>query len=610
MSKKVEKKFTFNLNINTRTKYLLLFIWFFCIRTIGLVNGAQISLLIDHIGDLAVPAKLAGNDWSYLVSLSSYYGYGFKWLYFVFFKMTDNPYVIYTCIVILHNILQALVLVFFLNKIEKVFPKNTGLLEILAVSMIALSTATSGFNSEGSLFVGMFLLCIIMIPMFENRTRKYRTLSSIALSLYLVYLITIHERCVGIIAAVVIVLALDWIISKKCAVQPAAFLVSLAVFYFAEEKLKDYVISVFWAEKFAEGTLKNTSVSISNPLWFLENRDQFGNIVQILISNLFTLVTRTYGLIILPVALCILGIVFLISKKEVFNNWYQENGKMVCPMMICLLTTLIILGGVAHRWGRNMLNGNYKGMAYHRYYLVFVWPAVIIAVLLWNTISEKVKWFSCWITMGVYGLSTLVFRKYVAEYVAEMNDIDIKRFFYSEYLIPIEINSENRIQLAMQSVCISAVLIFFIMSGNTIIRKLYYLIMVFVVLTVVTTGWNVHFQKVTALEGNVYEYLKEMDEKVGLPQTIYVNAYEGKKSGKQRYNLQFLLNRHSIVSEWPEGEEEALIVSNVEPDNLSAYTDMKPEGYIRIEDDRVLYIVGDDYYELLEESGYTIKEIK
>ena len=95
--------------------YLFVFSVCFMMHTVLAINLKMLNFSSDEFGVLAIAAKLAGEDWSNVVSHISYYGWGQAILYVPIFFFVKSPVSRYICIEILNSFLVSLIPIMVLN---------------------------------------------------------------------------------------------------------------------------------------------------------------------------------------------------------------------------------------------------------------------------------------------------------------------------------------------------------------------------------------------------------------------------------------------------------------------------------------------------------------
>ena len=91
-----------------RHKYSIIFITFlFCVYEYSITRVYGFILFPDEFGYWSYAAKLAGYDWSDIVSLGSYYSYGYSLILFPIFLLCKDAILAYRVAVSINFVLLA-----------------------------------------------------------------------------------------------------------------------------------------------------------------------------------------------------------------------------------------------------------------------------------------------------------------------------------------------------------------------------------------------------------------------------------------------------------------------------------------------------------------------
>jgi len=218
------------------SKCICVFLLSFLLKCLVFFQNTDIMIISDWIGDLALPTYLAGLDWHNLVSATSYYGYGFKWAYTIFFVLTDNPYVIYLSIELLHTIFQCVLATVSYYYFVKNCNAKQDAITIVWICIITASAYTS-MASEAQIYMAFWILCLLLMTLVHTEKNGKRRWYSMLISVWACYAITLHERCVALIIALIFVLVLWRIYEKRWLVDLNIFIPSLILSYCIQEKI-------------------------------------------------------------------------------------------------------------------------------------------------------------------------------------------------------------------------------------------------------------------------------------------------------------------------------------------------------------------------------------
>ncbi len=200
---------------------LLFMILLSCFYGYGIGHIYGFVIYPDEFGYWAHAARLVGYDWSDVVSLGSYYSFGYSIILFPFFYLFQDSVMAYRAAVTL-NFFMLLVDMICLYKIavkclENQQEKSEKLKELIAIfSTVAIFSAGNLFYAwmtmtEIPLLTVYILICMLMLDYLKHS--KFSTL--ICLVLALVYIFFVHMRAVGVLIAGTCIILLHVIVNLK-----------------------------------------------------------------------------------------------------------------------------------------------------------------------------------------------------------------------------------------------------------------------------------------------------------------------------------------------------------------------------------------------------------
>lgn len=613
---------------NYKTIYFAVFLITLAVKILFLFQQVNYGINLDRIGDLAAPVTLAGLDWKALIAESRYYGYGFKWLYFPFFLMTDNPYTIYYAITLLYSVLMSLVAVLVYHIQRKYLRAGDGILPIIIAVFMGVA-GTCDMKSESSVYIACWLACFFIVKLVSEKDEKKKRYTSIALALFLSYAVTLHERMVALILAFAIFVFLYRWKYRRWVVTPVIYAAVQAVSWFLIDKINDIYRLYFWADT----KVSNSSVisSTVNHFYFLQNWQGLKTAVYCTVSNIFTLGMQTFGLG--WIIICIFAFSIMKSYKNIQEKQkMQPTGKHTIPdntpagqntalerdrelhavIWFFGLCIAITIAGLVVNWGSKVYDGrlySYKGFVYGRYYLCYAYPAMMAALIWIRQHRVNMKTLAlCW-GLGIAGV--LLFLKKIypilqwayTTYIPTETTSDTALYWllYYSFTGNQDITLDLKINLIFVVICL--ILLTLAMVKNADVDGIA-AIMTATAVFVGTAGFSFHMPNVVFtmdIYHAAYDYVHELETAGVLTadKTIYTNY--------QPWTLQFLLNRYSIVYEYPKRGETAIMISGGDQNDvyeqLAAYG-----GYycLAISDTEFLYSNDEDLYQQLQDAGHNV----
>lgn len=214
-------------------------------------------MLPDEFGYWANAAQLLGYDWSDVVSLQSYYSYGYSFLLFPFLKFIDSPTIIYKSAVLL-NILFVYLHAVYLWKIADSLHSNQRRFNVFFCSMAAFYPSVL-FNMQMTWTESLIsLLFILSIWLFIEYERTGKAEYSIGIVVCLNYLYFVHMRTLGILVSGIVTLLFMMLrIQRESGKKIIRIFLILAGSLIAGILLKEWLQSGLYIE--TESELLNTN---------------------------------------------------------------------------------------------------------------------------------------------------------------------------------------------------------------------------------------------------------------------------------------------------------------------------------------------------------------
>lgn len=565
--------------------YFILFCLVFLLKLLGLCKNLDLTMINDNIGYLAPAVKMAGLNWDDCIQSCSYYGYGFQWIYFWIFKLTYNPYVIYYISYFLQVIICGLcALICQKIQIDYLDAKKTS---ALVVSLFMASRYSIYYSAEGTIMLCLVLISFVLV--FSMRS-KHKIASAIFLALFLAYSISIHQRCVALLISVFILLFVWWVLLKEWIVDIRFFLPTILITYFIQKCVRNTYISSVW-DRVNKGNvteLENTSAINWRGFWFVKNMASFKIFIKALLSNWATLCIKSYGIVVIALLIVLLCLILVLKNK----SFDDKQKASIVLILFSVITTAIVLVGVGVRWGSMIpRTTGYKGFTYSRYYLIFIWPAVlgIFNLKSLNICCDEGKKVVSTISMGILLITYLIFFAFLYDDIYEAYLIDNNVHLERVSIIPTGISNVTMLIVMSTLITLMVILIYMVLPKN----KAWVILMILIVYSIMTTVSS-GFEKPTITSSRCGALLEfYIYNKEAFPEEIYV------VTNSDGYNLpqtaQFILNRCKIRQEIPETEN-AVIFSNERAKEIATYyCEITNYKCIVLDDNEFLYVKGDGY---------------
>ena len=414
--------------------YFLVFAIAIVFRGLCHIRHCTFIFRTDDFGPLIYPATLAGLDWTeYIEQVHFYYGYGYYWIFAPLFYFMNSFKSVYFTILAINTVLICAIpmLVYKIETKYLKLPNNwiTMLLAVSASFFVGDNPMPTGStwcrtDNEIPIYFLVWILIAAVLATKECKDKKKKIYYSIGVGLVLVWGLTIHERANAIILAIIATVIYVYICKKKWIINPAALIGTVGVGTVIHKIIKKLICAYFWS-----GDAKNTNAYSEISIYFLKSLAGFRAFCTLIVGNLHSLLIKTYGLPVIAIAVLLFwiyknGIVFNFIRKRKgkkteeesendlvkSNSTGIENDELI--MMIFGIAYIIIVIGLAMRWGVGLTNGfktgevvkNYKAICYSRYYYPVCGPLVIAVVAYLNTKRVELKK----ILYGSFGLLVFI----------------------------------------------------------------------------------------------------------------------------------------------------------------------------------------------------------
>ena len=509
----------------------------------------------DQIGTLALPAFLAGRDWTYIINNTPYYGFGYYWIFFVFFNLFKSYKVIYFMI-ILSNLIISLLVEILIYEICYYFIRRRGESVLISVISGSMYTFWVGVTNEHPLFFGIWVV-VGLIVLCEKTNGKRKIVLSSVLAMVLSFLVLVHERSLALLLAVFMTtLALS--INKCIVVEPISFSTTLAIGFLGGRLLRNFYIRSI----FRQGSLSNTSVVNVEAANNFNVYDIKGMIVCF-ITNMYKTLLTSYGLIVFSIILlCIILKILLKKSKDEKNMMLIKRNKGLIMIFLSFIFALVItVAGLAYGQGgylnyalsSKVDSQSYKSLFYIRYYEIYLGPIFMTTYILWNKIrvytNIKIKNIYFYIIiLYLIVVSRILNPVWNSSY--GLRHLDFSPI-YTDFLC------DNNMGYHFNAGISLFVLLLFVGLMNSKNKKIITISLVLMILLIPQNYQGFSFPSVKTDYDKFYEVLTSI-ERDKLPNEIYVD-------GVNRNTVQFVLNDYEIKQfdkEWTKEDSGILLSGN------------------------------------------------
>ena len=306
--------------------------------SINIPNLSQIFVLHDEFGYWYNAAHFAGYDWTGIEGISAYYSYGYSLLLAPLFHIFNSSITIYRVAVALNIVLLILSFLISCRCAFQLFPDIS---KKVLVFFCLLSSFYGGYIfdvnitwAEPLLLFVFWLLVLTLINYFDTRSLPLLILS-ITES---IYLYTIHQRTLGVVIALFLVLFFHFLISSDRTHKKYIFLILIVflIFFACVTAIKGNLMSSIWTPSFTTSSsgINDYSGQFDKIIAFFTSGDFFISVVNGFFSKFFYLFCAS-GLLILW------GIYFILHK--IYHSGLKNSPSQMI-YIFCILSVLALEG--------------------------------------------------------------------------------------------------------------------------------------------------------------------------------------------------------------------------------------------------------------------------
>ncbi len=359
-----------------------------CYFMYSLVRVYGFSLLPDEFGYWSYAAKAAGCDWSDIVSLGSYYSYGYSLILIPIFMVFEDAVIAYRVAVAVNFLLLFLAFVVLERLLNKLFldlsDANRAIYTAVAVfypSWLFYSKMTMTEVVLMSLFV---FLCALLYYYVENN----RLFTLCGFVLMLVYIYFVHMRSVAVLIAGGMSVGM-YLLMKVRKLKPFLIIIGIGCGLLAVGiGIKELVSGMLYAGSDASTMGINDYSGQFEKIKYIFTKDGIKDFAISLIGKILYMGTATYGL-------AYWGIGY--GTKEIWRILRDKTSqKETAKAVLYLFVILSVIGQLLISSIYNIVPIRITSITYGRYH-EFVFPILMIMGLV--AIAEaKHVWK---ITLGV-----------------------------------------------------------------------------------------------------------------------------------------------------------------------------------------------------------------
>ncbi len=563
-----------------------------------------VRMISDEIATLSGAAHFAGLDWSAVISKAGYYGSGFYGLFFWLFKLTDNPFIIYKCMLMGAALAQAFVTVVSFVIMQRHFEIREG--KILCIFSVACSyfavTFPNRTYNEHILILLSWIITLLFLELKKCIGHKVKTgiLTGI-LILILAYGLTVHTRALTLWIACAFVVLLYFYLYKKWLVSKLVILVGGILGYIAGTQFVAMIQKTVWAANSGEA-VRNGAINVSINFKLLDPTTWF-SALSVVLGQLNTISVFTGGFMIL----CLVFMTWLFFGM-LRDRWNNKNLIIVEDKALYFIISVFLLSCVGMTivaqtisWLPGVIQGvqdgfgtelyPMKAITYIRYFGPYLGPGIMAGFACgyknrdWFKRYFKPALIIFFVLQVYWTVAILPFIKnngvtkevFVALSLSKPGQkVDLMTYLpgviitVAVFLLILYLYKKNKAVFPVMIVC-----------GLCMFQYIY-----------TSIYFDQYASKKNMKKANAgYALVQKMQNKVELPKKLYVYDAKEKTDHQIFYLYQFMLNRYEIIPELPEKEDEQAIIFS----NSSEVEKLYKMGYqcILLDKNEFVYAKGD-----------------
>lgn len=321
------------------------------------------SAFPDEFGYWSPAASFLGYDWSKVTALGSYYSYGYSILLIPFLLFSKDPIITYRAAILFNLVLQC-VGAFVLCGIMRFLYSDSsrisrGLSTVIAMLYPAWIFYTQTTMSEPLLYFLLVFSIFLSMKFFQ----KPSILRATSFVVVLLFMYTVHMRCIGIMAAGGLTIFIWMLVTRndKKLVGCLSIIVTLVILFAITFIIKNRVIEVLYHSTSGDMLSWNDYSGITYRIKKIMSFEGICLLLKDICGKVLYIGCSTYGIAYIGIYVCIKKVYSgLISKRydESFYVWLF----LLLTVLFQFLIALVFLNGASSADADrldNFLHGRY-----------------------------------------------------------------------------------------------------------------------------------------------------------------------------------------------------------------------------------------------------------
>lgn len=362
---------------NKESLFVVILLLCFCGYNISRSYG--FVLFPDEFGYWAYASMLTGYDWSDIVSLGSYYSYGYSLILFPIFVLCKNAVIAYRMAIAVNFILLGVCFFIWKKLIEKLF-EHIGEKRKTFYAAIAVFYPSWLFYGRITLAEIVIVTLYAAICLLLYDYLEYNRMSTlIILVLALVYIHFVHMRTIAVLIACVITLVIYYAMKKNRIKQCITFLGLIAIIFLLGYGLKEWITGNIYAE--SDSVNVNDYAGQKGKIAYIFTEEGVRNLIVSVAGKVLYLGIASFGLAYFGMWNVVKNVI------EGVKTW-KEKKELTTDKWFCLFVLLATAGAVMVNAIYTIHPGRVDALTYGRYH-EYIMPILIVLGLI--EISENSK---------------------------------------------------------------------------------------------------------------------------------------------------------------------------------------------------------------------------
>lgn len=358
--------------------FILLTIILICIYTKNISDISVFSVLDDEFGYWGNAAYFTGLDWSGVASNINYYSYGYSIILIPLFWIFDNPIVMYKASIILNCILLCGSFLLCYNIAKKLSKDDINKYVLILISFtISMYPAYIVQSNVAWSECALIFFYWLVVYLFTLINEKSKPITLFTLGFICTYLYIIHQRTIGILISIIIVIVFMKVTNKINLKQLYYFFIGVLILLVVHIIIKSNIQSNLYL---ASNHIVNNDFSGQiTKLKKLFTLNGFINFNWIYFCQLFYFGQATFLISFISILELIKNLVFLSKSYISLKDIRVINNSKTTYIYLFLILSLVSTSAISSLF---MINpSRIDHILYGRYNEMIIGPIVLIGLL-------------------------------------------------------------------------------------------------------------------------------------------------------------------------------------------------------------------------------------